>query len=153
MSRVSSNLSPSSVICWIAKLYGCQRPRTQTSHGHCEWEALIMRVIELTLGLNFSPLYDSWCCPGMFLSLDSSCLARGLTIVMTWRTCMWPGWFTGCATNVYHWSNYDSDSCMLWMHLFTSRWCTPHPILRTYKTTVWCKSYQVCNLRGWLWAM
>ena len=34
-----------------------------------------MRVIELTLGLNFSPLYGSWCCLGMFLSLDSSCLA------------------------------------------------------------------------------
>ena len=153
VSRVSSHVSPSIEIGWLAKLYGCQRPTTQTVHGHCEWGTLAMRVIELTLGLNFSPLYGRWCCLGMFLSLNSSCLAGGLWIIMTWRTCTWTGWFTGCATNVYHWANCDSDSCMLWMHVFMSSWCTPHPISRTCKITVWCKSYHVCNLRGRLWAV
>ena len=34
-----------------------------------------------------------------------------------------------------------------------SSWCTPHPISRTCKTTVRCKSYHVCTLRGRLGAV
>jgi hypothetical protein len=133
---------------WLSEAYDTNRSWSQwmrssyhESHWVDPWIKLLSSVWQLVLSGN---VLVTW----LFLPCRG-----GSRIIMTWRTRMWTGWFTGCATNVYHWANCDSDSCMLWMHVFTSSWCTPHLISRTCKTTVWCKSYHVCNLRGWLWAI